>query len=71
MCGVATKPFRIWYSKQRRELAVGVPSGCKSRYFNIAVTLNIIVVLVSNPYGCSSLYFLYCLFPLGDMRVPL
>ena len=25
MCGVATIPFVIWYSKPRREWALGVP----------------------------------------------
>ena len=52
MCGVATIPFVIWYSKPRREWARRSSSGCQSSSCNIAVTLDILstVVLVSNPY---------------------
>ena len=42
MCGVATIPFVIWYSKQRREWARRISSGCQSSSFNIAVTLDIL-----------------------------
>ena len=42
MCGVATIPFVIWYSKPRREWARRSSSGCQSSSCNIAVTLGIL-----------------------------
>ena len=42
MCGVATIPIIIWYSKQRREWTRHSSNGCQSSSFNIAVTLDIL-----------------------------
>ena len=42
MCDVATIPFVIWYSMQRREWTRLSSSGCQFSSFNIAVTLDIL-----------------------------
>ena len=65
MCGVATIAYVIWYRKQRREWARRSSSGCQSIQHSCDTWHT--VVLVSNPSACSSPYFLYCLFLLGNM----
>ena len=40
MCGVATIPFVIWYSKQRWEWTRRSSSVCQFSSFNISVTLD-------------------------------
>ena len=64
MCGVATIPFVIWCSRQRREWSRRSSSGCQSSSFNIAVTLDILscwLITHQDARRCNR-YVLYRLF---------
>ena len=70
MCGVATIPFVIWYSKQRREWTRLSSSGCQFSSFNIAVTLDILSCwLVTHMAARRCIFSIACVC-LGNLRVP-
>ena len=62
---VATIPFVIWYSKQRREWARRSSSGCQSRSFNIAVTLEILSCWLA-AHRCTFSIACFCLVTRGS-----